>query len=65
MHSARQDYLMNNKKQSHLNKVVEQVHQAEFRPQTNAKSKKYLEKKDPKAEMGELTYHDYLIQRGK
>ena len=65
MHASRQDYLMENKKRSHLEKTLNSVPQAEFRPQTNAKSKKFLEKKNPKDEMGALTYHDYLIQRGK
>lgn len=56
---------MSNKKQSHLKKTAEEVPQVQFRPQINPKSKKYLEKKDPKAEMPELSYHDYLIQRGR
>lgn len=64
LHAARQDYLMNNKKNSHLTKVVSQVPQSDFRPQTNPKSMKFLEKKNPKDEMGDLSYHDYLIQRG-
>ena len=65
MHQARQDYLLNNKKKSHLEKIQADVPQSDFRPQTCAKSKKFLEKKNPKDEMGDLTYHDYLIQRGK
>lgn len=26
---------------------------------------KFLEKKNPKDEMGDLSYHDYLIERGR
>ena len=56
---------MENKKKSHLDKALASIPVSEFRPQTCAKSKKFLEKKNPKDEMGELSYHDYLIQRGK
>lgn len=41
------------------------VQQIDFRPQTNSNSKKFIEKKNPKDEMGNISYHDYLIQRGK
>jgi hypothetical protein len=45
---------------------VDAVPQSEFKPQTNAKSKKFLEKKNPKDEIaGDLPYHEYLIMRGK
>jgi len=32
LHASRQDYLMNNKKQSHLSKIVESKPQSDFRP---------------------------------
>ncbi|CDW73762.1 UNKNOWN [Stylonychia lemnae] len=65
LHASRQDYLMNNKKQSHLSRIVESQLQSDFKPATNAKSRKFIEKKNPKDEMGDLSYHDYLIQRGR
>lgn len=55
---------MNNKKQSHLSKAPRDP-EPEYKPKTCATSRRMLEKKDPKKELGELTYHDYLIQRGK
>lgn len=64
LHSARQDHLLNSKKEMHLAKLSQEP--IEFRPRTDPKSKKILEKKDPKNELGQdLSYHDYLIQRGK
>lgn len=68
MQYSRQDYVMLNKKQSHLEKSgAANNNGPEFRPQTNPTSKKILEKKNPKNEIGDgkLSYHDYLIQRGR
>lgn len=63
IHSARQDHLLNGKKEMHLAKISQEP--IDFRPRTDPKSKKILEKKDPKNEVGqELSYHDYLIKRG-
>ena len=57
--AARQDCLMNQKKESHLAKVLEKVPQAEFRPTTDPKSRKILDKKNPKDELAnEMPYHD-------
>ena len=50
--AARQDFMMNAKKETHLAKVIERVPQAEFRPKTDAKSRKILEKKNPKDQLG-------------
>lgn len=49
--AARQDWLMNQKKEIHFAKVLEKVPQAEFRPTTDAKSRRILEKKNPKDEL--------------
>lgn len=57
---------MNQKKESHLAKVLEKVPQAEFRPTTDPKSRKILDKKNPKDELAnQMPYHEYLIMRGK
>ena len=64
LHSARQDHLLNSKKEMHMAKLSQEP--IEFRPKTDPKSKKILEKKDPKSELGQdLSYHDYLIKRGE
>jgi hypothetical protein len=50
LHSARQDHLLNSKKEMHMAKLSQEP--IEFRPKTDPKSKKMLEKKDPKSELG-------------
>jgi hypothetical protein len=57
LHANRQDHQLNSKKQSHLDKVSQQLVAPQFKPQTNPNNKDY------KKELGgeELSYHDYLI----
>lgn len=68
LHECRKQHVTKNKRTAHLQRAIGDTvgSQANFRPQTCPASMKILEKKNPKTEMGEnLSYADYLIQRGR
>lgn len=66
LHQHRQDYVQNNKKVTHMQRLSNTQNQTHFKPTICEKSKKILEKKDPKNEMAkDMPYHEYLIMRGK
>jgi hypothetical protein len=54
------------KKQAHTQRVISENTSLQFKPTTNANSRKILEKRNPKEDLGQgLSYQEYLIQRGK
>ena len=62
LQANRQDHLLDSKKQAHRERTIAQTRQEQFKPTTCKASKKILESKNPKEQMGEgISYHDYLI----